>query len=96
MKAGVIDGDHLFKPENGVLQRYIISPLLSNIYQHEVLDRCLEEIRPMLRGEMFLIRFADDFVFGLEKRKMRGWYLTLFQNDLVSMVLPFTWERPGC
>lgn len=69
MKAGVIDGEQLFKPESGVPQGNIISPLLCNIYLHEVLDLWLEEIRPMLKGEMFFIRFADDFVIGFEYRE---------------------------
>jgi RNA-directed DNA polymerase len=69
MKAGVIDGKQMFKPESGVPQGNIISPLLSNVYLHEVLDQWLEEIRPMLKGEMFFIRFADDFVIGFEYRE---------------------------
>lgn len=69
MKAGVIDGNQLFKPESGVPQGNIISPLLSNIYLHEVLDSWLEEIRPMLRGEMFFIRFADDYVIGFQYKE---------------------------
>jgi RNA-directed DNA polymerase len=69
MKAGVIDGQQLFKPESGVPQGNIISPLMSNIYLHEVLDQWLEEIRPMLKGELFYTRFADDFVIGFEKKE---------------------------
>lgn len=69
MKAGVIDGKQMFKPESGVPQGNIISPLLSNVYLHEVLDQWLEGIRPMLRGEMFFVRFADDFVIGFEYKE---------------------------
>jgi RNA-directed DNA polymerase len=69
MKAGVIDGKQLFKPESGVPQGNIISPLLSNVYLHEVLDKWLEETRPMLKGEMFFIRFADDFIIGFEYKE---------------------------
>lgn len=69
MKAGVIDGDQMFKPESGVPQGNIISPLLSNIYLHEVLDRWLEEIRPLLKGKFFFVRFADDFVIGFTHKE---------------------------
>ncbi|MFU8779509.1 MAG: reverse transcriptase domain-containing protein, partial [Kiritimatiellia bacterium] len=42
-----------------------ISPLLSNIYLHTVLDEWFEnQIKPLLDGKAFLVRFADDFVIG--------------------------------
>jgi group II intron reverse transcriptase/maturase len=69
MKAGVIDGKQIFNPESGVPQGNIISPLLSNISLHEILDQWIEEIRPMLEGELFFTRFADDFVIGLEYKE---------------------------
>ncbi len=41
----------------------MISPLLANIYLHEVLDAWfVSEVRPRLRGRAVLIRYADDFV----------------------------------
>jgi group II intron reverse transcriptase/maturase len=69
IKAGVIDGESIFKPQSGVPQGNIISPLLCNIYLHEVLDKWIEEIRPHLMGEIFFVRFADDFVIGFENRE---------------------------
>ena len=49
--------------KRGVPQGGVISPLLSNIYLHEVLDVWFEqEVRPRLRGMAALIRFADDYV----------------------------------
>jgi group II intron reverse transcriptase/maturase len=69
MKAGVIDGGQMFRPQSGVPQGNIVSPLLSNIYLHEVLDLWLEGIRPMLRGEIFFVRFADDFIIGFEYKE---------------------------
>ena len=69
IKAGVIDGEAIFKPQSGVPQGNIISPLLCNIYMHEVLDKWIEGIRPMLTGEIFFVRFADDFVIGFENKE---------------------------
>ena len=41
----------------------MISPLLANIYLHEVLDKWFEtEVKPRLQGRAHLIRYADDFV----------------------------------
>jgi hypothetical protein len=43
----------------------VISPLLANIYLHYVLDEWFEkEVHPRLKGEAFVIRYADDFVIG--------------------------------
>jgi RNA-directed DNA polymerase len=48
----------------------VISPLLSNIYLHEVLDKWFEqEVKPRLRGQAFLVRFADDAVLGFEHQE---------------------------
>jgi RNA-directed DNA polymerase len=43
----------------------VISPILSNLFLHYVLDGWFErEVQPRLKGESFLIRYADDFVMG--------------------------------
>ena len=45
----------------------VISPLLSNIYLHHVLDLWFEQdVKPRLRGKGWLVRYADDFVMGFE------------------------------
>jgi hypothetical protein len=46
----------------------VLSPLLSNLFLHYVLDQWFEEdVRPRLQGEAFLIRYADDFVIGVAR-----------------------------
>jgi RNA-directed DNA polymerase len=43
----------------------VLSPLLGNVYLHDVLDRwCETEVKPRLRGKATLIRYADDFLSG--------------------------------
>lgn len=65
LKAGVLDEGSLSYPEAGTPQGGVISPLLANIYLHEVLDTWFEkQVKPHLRGEAFLIRYADDFVIA--------------------------------
>lgn len=67
LNAGVTEAGALSYPEDGTPQGGVISPLLANIYLHEVLDVWFEhEIRPRLKGQAFLVRFADDFVIGCE------------------------------
>jgi group II intron reverse transcriptase/maturase len=65
LNAGVLDAGQLQKPEAGTPQGGVISPILANIYLHEVLDRWfVEQVRPCLSGYAFLVRYADDFVVG--------------------------------
>jgi RNA-directed DNA polymerase len=69
LKAGIMEDGQLHYPQQGTPQGGVISPLLANIYLHEVLDTWFErEVRPRLRGKAELIRFADDFVIVLEDR----------------------------
>jgi group II intron reverse transcriptase/maturase len=65
LKAGVLEDGMLTIPDQGSPQGGIISPLLSNVYLHYVLDLWFEqEVQPRLKGRAFLIRYADDFVIG--------------------------------
>ena len=70
LKAGIWEAGEVTYPEAGTPQGSVISPLLSNVYLHEVLDVWFErEIKPKLRGKAELIRFADDFVVVCEYRE---------------------------
>lgn len=63
LKAGVLEDGNILYPEEGTPQGGVISPLLANIYLHEVLDKWFQhEVRPRLRGPAFLVRYADDAV----------------------------------
>jgi RNA-directed DNA polymerase len=63
LKAGVMEGGSLSRSDIGTPQGGVISPLLSNIYLHKVLDEWFAlEVQSRLSGQAHLIRFADDFV----------------------------------
>lgn len=65
LNAGVLESGSVTRPEAGTPQGGVISPLLANIYLHEVLDEWFErEVKPRLRGRAYLIRYADDLVIG--------------------------------
>jgi RNA-directed DNA polymerase len=69
LNAGVWEAGKVTYPEAGTPQGSVISPCLSNVYLHEVLDGWFERvIKPKLRGKAELIRFADDFVVICEQR----------------------------
>lgn len=70
LKAGVFEDGAIHYPEEGTPQGGVISPLLSNIYLHEVLDVWFEEeVKPRLNGEAKLVRFADDYVILFTSRE---------------------------
>jgi len=70
LKAGVMEAGALSYPETGTPQGGVISPLLSNIYLHEVLDEWfVAAVMPRLKSRGFMVRYADDFVMGFECRE---------------------------
>jgi RNA-directed DNA polymerase len=61
LKAGVMKGGNWETSETGTPQGGIVSPLLANLYLHDVLDQWIEtDVKPRLRGSVRLIRYADD------------------------------------
>jgi RNA-directed DNA polymerase len=63
LKAGVLEAGAVHYPDGGTPQGGVISPLLANIYLHHVVDTWFCDMaKPKLRGEAFLVRYADDFV----------------------------------
>lgn len=68
LKAGVLEEGCVTHPKTGSPQGGVISPLLANIYLHDVLDTWFERmVKPRLKGRAFLIRFADDAVLVFEE-----------------------------
>lgn len=69
LNAGVMDAQVLTYPESGVPQGGVVSPILSNLYLHEVLDTWFESVvKPRLIGQAFMVRFADDAVLVFERQ----------------------------
>lgn len=74
LRAGVLEKGRTTHPELGTPQGGVISPVLANIYLHEVLDVWFEDVvKPRMKGAAFLVRYADDFVlvFALERDARR-------------------------
>ena len=69
LKAGALDKGVLQRATGGTPQGGVISPLLSNIYLHYVLDEWFETVaRPRLTSRCLLVRYADDAVMAFEDR----------------------------
>ena len=67
LKAGTVEDGVLRRTTEGSPQGGVISPCLSNVFLHHVLDVWFEsEVRPRLRGGCTLVRFADDAVMAFD------------------------------
>jgi group II intron reverse transcriptase/maturase len=61
LHVGILDGEEYSEPDLGTVQGSSLSPLLGNVYLHHVLDLWFErEVRPRMRGNAYLVRYADD------------------------------------
>ena len=70
LAAGVIEDGEWAESEKGSPQGASASPLLANVYLHYVLDLWAEWWRKRhARGDMIIVRFADDFIIGFEHRE---------------------------
>jgi RNA-directed DNA polymerase len=69
LRAGVIEDGKWSRPDAGTPQGASISTLLANVYLHYVFDQWVQQWRGhRARGEMIVVRYADDFVLGFEHR----------------------------
>jgi RNA-directed DNA polymerase len=67
LKAGVLEDGQRRTAEEGTPQGGVISPLLANIYLHYAFDLWVQAWRKrQARGEVYVVRYADDFVIGLQ------------------------------
>lgn len=70
LKAGVLEEGKRRESEVGTVQGGSISPLLANIYLHYGFDLWVQQWRRVIaRGDVVVVRFADDFVVGFEHRE---------------------------
>ena len=67
LNAGAVENGLLRRTTMGSPQGGVVSPCLSNIFLHHVLDEWFEtEVRPRLRGNCTLARYADDAVMAFD------------------------------
>lgn len=70
LNAGVMEDGRWSASEEGVPQGGSVSPLLANVYLHYVVDLwVLQWRRKVARGDVVVVRYADDFVVGFQHRE---------------------------
>jgi RNA-directed DNA polymerase len=67
LHAGVRESGALSYPDKGTPPGGVISPMVSNVFLHRVVDEgCVKDVQPRMQGRCFLTRFADDCIIGCE------------------------------
>jgi group II intron reverse transcriptase/maturase len=88
LNAGVLEDGKRTHSDTGTVQGGSISPLLANIYLHYVLDLWVDQWRRRhARGDVIIVRYADDFVMGFEHREEAERFLTELRERLAQFGL---------
>jgi group II intron reverse transcriptase/maturase len=88
LKAGVMEEGKWQEGELGTPQGSVISPLLANVYLHYALDEWVSNWRRTLaRGEVCIVRYADDFVIGFQYKDDAERFLIALRSRLGEFAL---------
>jgi group II intron reverse transcriptase/maturase len=88
LNAGVLEDGKRTRNEAGTVQGGSISPLLANLYLHYVFDLWAQRWRrKQARGDVIVVRFADDFVVGFEHREEAERFLAELRERFVRFGL---------
>jgi RNA-directed DNA polymerase len=94
LKAGVSEEGQWSETNVGTPQGSVVSPLLANIYLHYVFDLWVEAWRQKVaKGEVIVVRYADDLVVGFEHRAEAERFLKAFQERLAKFGLELHAEK---
>ena len=94
LDAGVLDKGELSISNDGVVQGSAISPLLANIFLDFVLDKFFKVWKEELAiGEMYLIRYADDFVICFQSKEEALRFKEVLEDRLKCAGLALSEEK---
>jgi RNA-directed DNA polymerase len=95
LKAGVLEDGLVTVGELGTGQGSVISPLLSNVYLHHVIDLWAKQWREReeAKGEMIIVRYADDLVLGFEREAEARSFLEAMRQRLEAFGLSLHPEK---
>jgi group II intron reverse transcriptase/maturase len=94
LQAGVSEDGQWSETKLGTPQGAVISPLLANVYLHHVFDLWIEAWRKKVaRGDVIVVRYADDLVVGFESRAEAERFLEEFRERLAKFGLELHPEK---
>ena len=94
LKAGIMEEGKYLESDQGTPQGGLISPILSNVYLHYVLDLWFEKkIRCDCNGEAHMIRYADDFVCCFQYESEARRFYTKLKERLAKFGLEISEEK---
>ncbi len=93
LRAGVIEDGEWSETEEGTAQGASVSPLLANVYLHYVFDLWADQWRRHARGDVILVRFADDFLAGFQHREDAERFLADLRGRFAQFGLELAGEK---
>ena len=94
LKAGVIEDGEWSETVQGTAQGASVSPLLANLYLHYVFDLWADRWRRRhARGDVILVRFADDYIAGFQHRDDAERFLADLRDRLAKFSLELATEK---
>lgn len=94
LKAGIMEEGKYFDTEKGAAQGGSISPILSNIYLHYVLDLWFEKIiKKDSKGDARMVRYADDFICTFQNKYEAEEFLRKLKERLSKFGLEIAEEK---
>src|SRR5215813_2644704 len=94
LKAGVSEDGQWSETNVGTPQGSVVSPLLANVYLHYTFDLWVEAWRKKVaKGDVIVLRYADDLVVGFEHRTEAELFLVEFRERLAKFGLELHAEK---